>query len=94
MVDRYERYRQMALQGGSNVIEVEEAIALMTREDECLDRSECPRCGGRVTDRVDVRQAGISMDAGKPGRVWINYRCEKPYETCGFGLDRLEDRRI
>ncbi len=77
--------------------DLEESIASMQREDECIAASKCPRCGGPLAVTVDERQVGpieLELHAG----TWINYRCasDPPIgvagpRTCSWrGVDRKE----
>jgi hypothetical protein len=69
--DRWAEYRRICLLGGLDPKEIEDAIAELQRESDCLDRGECPKCGGKVTRTLDPRQVGLSEVSG----AWFNYRC-------------------
>lgn len=62
---------------------IAEEIARVRHRDGCIDRRECPDCGGKLTRRLDPRQAGMCELAG----TWYNYHCP----ACGCRADRKEE---
>lgn len=76
------RYREALLAGGCTEEEADRLVAEAKRQAACADRLECHVCAGRLTKKIDERQAGLSDVSG----VWFNYRCTK----CGAFFDRKE----
>lgn len=65
---------------GMSEEQIEEYIQDLTKEDQCLDRLECPKCGKQLTRKKD-HQTGSTKVSG----VWYAYRC-----SCGYLMTRVE----
>lgn len=77
-----ETYRRYLLDNGATPEGAERIIAEQLRQEAHVDNMICPGCGGKLTRRLDPRQAGpVIVDGGR----WHNYRC-----PCGFAVDRHE----
>lgn len=77
----YAGYRKAMVEAGVSAAKVDKVIAEATRDDEVLDRLECPKCGGVIARNEDKRSGGASRCRG----TWYNYRC-----ACGHAVDRKE----
>jgi hypothetical protein len=76
-------FRQRLLEAGASPAEADQAVADLIREDDCLDRLECFKCGVKLNRTLDPRQDGDTSVAGQ----WFNYRCSA---QCGYFVDRVE----
>lgn len=81
-MDLYDDLRHYLKAGGLSEADINAYVLESRREDEHLDRCECPKCGARVVRKLDDRQAGVSQIAGK----WFSYRCV----SCPYWIDRKE----
>ena len=79
--DSYETYRQLLIKAGVSEKEADRLIDAQLEEDRHIVNGDCPKCGNRLTRKLDACQAGPTSVSGK----WFNYRCD-----CGFLLDRVE----
>jgi len=76
------RLREHLKAGGLSDAETEEYIEDARKLTECLDKRECPECKGKLSRKLDPRQAGPTSCAGS----WFNYKC-----SCGYIVDRIEE---
>lgn len=80
-MSRDERKAQLIKHGLSSEA-ADEYLNYWDKHDAQLSRLECPKCGGKLTKKLDPRQAGIRPG----GTTWFNYRCS----SCKYLCDKAE----